>query len=100
MSRLTKPLYLFVMLQLLDIATTLVAIAMGGGEKNPIVGYFMSAGPITGLLISKTVVIAIACSGAFLQKYNGIKCANAVFSVVVVWNVTVICRLGLQAVSI
>jgi hypothetical protein len=99
LTRLTKPLHLFVLLQLLDIATTLVAIAMGGGEKNPIVSYFMNAGPVAGLLISKTVVIALACSGAFLQKYNGIKCANAVFSVVIAWNVTVIFRLGLMAVS-
>lgn len=99
MNRLTKPLQLFILLQLIDIATTLVAIGMGGGEKNPIVGYFMSAGPITGLLISKSIVIALACSGAFLQKYNGIKCANAVFSVIIAWNVTVIFRLGLLAVT-
>lgn len=93
-----KPLQLFILLQMMDITTTLVAIAMGGGEKNPIVGYFMNAGPIAGLLISKSVVIALACGGAFLQKYNGIKCANAVFSAVIVWNVTVIFRLGLLSV--
>lgn len=92
-----NPLIVFVVLQCMDFATTLVALGLGGGEKNPFISQIMAVGPVYGLLISKLAVILIACFGAFLRKYNGIRWANLAFSAVVAWNLTVIFRLTFLA---
>jgi hypothetical protein len=90
-----NPLVLFSLLQVLDIATTLVALGLGGSEKNPFVSQMMAVGPVYGLLISKLAVIGIAGFGALLGKYNGIRLANLAFSAIVVWNLTIIFRLAI-----
>jgi len=96
MKILAKPLMLFILLQLMDVATTIVAISLGGDEKNPLVSYLMNVGPIAGLLISKLVVIGIAVVGALMSKYKGIRWANVAFTAVIIWNVSIIFRLGLS----
>ena len=91
------PLSFFILLQVLDLATTLVALALGGFENNPIVAHIMTLGPISGLVVSKIVVIGLATAGAFLDKKRGIRLANVAFCCIVVWNVSVIARLALRA---
>src|SRR5215471_15385793 len=91
-----NPLILFVILQVLDFATTVVALGLGGGERNPIVLQIMTLGPVVGLVISKLAVIAIAGCGALLKKYSGLRCANLAFCAIVAWNVSVIFRLAVN----
>jgi hypothetical protein len=92
-----NPLNFFILLQILDVATTMVVLAMGGSENNPIVAHLMSFGPVGGLIVSKVFVISVATAGAFLHKARGIRLANVVFCGVVVWNVSIIARLALIA---
>ena len=68
MERLKTPLTLFIILQLMDFLTTLVAIAMGGAEQNPLVQAFFTLRPVYGLALSKLVVISIAVAGYYARK--------------------------------
>jgi len=88
---------IFIFLQVLDTATTLAALALGGHENNPIIAHIMTVGPVAGLLISKLVVTGIAAAGAAMRKYRGITWANIAFTGVVAWNVTVVARLAMVA---
>lgn len=92
-----SPLAIFALLQIMDLTTTLVAMAMGGGEQNPLVAHLMSIGLVPGLVISKLFVLAIAATGALLHKERGLRIANVGFSAIVAWNVSVIARLALVA---
>ena len=99
MNRLKTPLALFILLQISDFATTLIAIALGGAEQNPLVHAFFAATPSFGLAISKLLVISIAVAGYYFGKHRGIRTANVAFSGVVVWNISVICRLAVIATA-
>lgn len=92
-----SPLMIFIFLQILDLATTLAALALGGRENNPIVAHIMTVGPVAGLLISKLAVTGIAVAGAAMRKHRGLRLANAVFTGVIAWNVTVVARLAMAA---
>ena len=87
----------FIVLQLLDMGTTLAVLALGGRESNPLINYLMELGPFRGLVLSKALVIALASIGSMAGKTRGIRVANLVFSVVVAWNLTIIGRLALTA---
>jgi hypothetical protein len=80
----------FIVLQILDFLTTLVAFRFGAFEINPIVGHLtVMFGPIGGLLCSKLIAIFIA---AGVRKrlwivntfYTGIVCWN----MIIVWLLT------------
>jgi Domain of unknown function (DUF5658) len=92
-----KPLMIFALLQLLDIATTLIALALGGAEQNPLVGHMMLTGTVTGLILSKLIVVGLAVAFILIGRGRVIRWANVAFSLIVVWNVTIICRLALLA---
>ena len=89
-----KALLVFLALQLMDIATTIFALGIGGVEQNPIIRHFMAIGPIPGLILSKLVVIALAGVFVFIGKTKPVRLANVAFAMVVIWNVTIIARLG------
>lgn len=92
-----SPLAVFALLQVMDLATTLVALAMGGGEQNPLVSHFMALGPVRGLILAKLLVLAVAATGALLHKDRGLRWANVGFSAVIAWNIAVIARLAFLA---
>jgi hypothetical protein len=89
-----KPLLVFLALQLLDVATTIVALGLGGAEQNPFISQFMSIGPIPGLFLSKVVVILLAGLFVSVGRTKPIRLANIVFALIVVWNLTIIGRLA------
>ena len=91
------PLIIFLLLQLLDIATTLIAIALGGKEQNPLVGHLMTLGTLKGLIVSKMLVIILALAASWVGMHKGIRIANFVFCAVVAWNFTIVARLLLAA---
>jgi Domain of unknown function (DUF5658) len=86
-------LLIFLLLQIADLATTLMTMRLGGVELNPLVRMFMSAGPVAGLFLAKLVVVGIAAGCAAMSKYRTLLRANIVFTGIVVWNITVIARL-------
>ncbi len=92
-----NPLLIFISLQFLDLATTLTAVRMGGTELNPMIARMMAVGPVTGLLISKTIVIGLAAGGSLMGKKRGIGWANVCFMGIIAWNLTIIGRLALAA---
>jgi hypothetical protein len=89
-----KPLLVFLALQLLDVATTIVALGMGGAEQNPLMARFMAIGPIAGLFLSKLLVILLAGLFVSIGKTRAIQLANVAFALIVVWNLTIIGRLA------
>ena len=91
------PFLVFIALQALDLTTTMVALALGAHEQNPLVSHFMSWGPLWGLIFSKLVVLSIAGVGAMLHKNRSLWLANYVFCAIVAWNVVVIARMTLLA---
>jgi len=90
-------LRIFLLLQLADIGTTVVALALGGVEMNPLIARFMTVGVIEGLIVSKVIVLAIGLGAARFGRYAGLRVVNVFFSGVVVWNLIIIVRLSLHA---
>jgi len=87
----------FILLQIADIATTLVALSNGGHEQNPLVARFMVVGTLHGLLWSKLVVLAIAAVFIRFRGFRVIRLANVAFALVVCWNFIVLVRLAMQS---
>ena len=85
----------FVLLQVTDIMTTMIALENGGGEQNPLVSRFMVIGTLPGLILSKVVVLAVAAAIIRFHKFRVIRWANIVFGAIVLWNIGVIVRLAL-----
>jgi len=88
-----KLLVAFLLLQLADFGTTVAALALGGTESNPLVGHLMGLGDYTGLAVAKLIALAIGGLAAFYGKYNGLRKMNVLFTVIVIWNLTIIGRL-------
>ena len=86
----------FVLLQLADFATTMIALRMGGVEQNFLVSRLMAIGSVQGLILSKVVILAIA-AGVLLARKHRIRWANIVFGGVVLWNLLLIAVLALQS---
>jgi hypothetical protein len=88
-----KQLLIFVLLQVSDVATTIGALALGGNEQNPLVAHMMMAGTVNGLILSKLIVVGLAVTCILIGRGRVIRWANVAFSLIVAWNVAVICRL-------
>ena len=85
-------LLVFLGLQLLDGATTLIFLAHGVSEANPLVGVMLRAGwhPAAGLAVVKSAACVL---GLLAWRSGRIKLlwrANVFFAVCVMWNVTAI----------
>lgn len=75
----------FVVLQLLDLLTTLVAFHFGAYEVNPLVAHLtVQFGRFRGVLISKLIAIAIAMG---IRRLVWV--VNLFYAVVVGWNIVV-----------
>jgi len=83
-------LQFFLLLQLLDVATTAVGFSVGLGEASPFIRSLMQAGPMTGLLASKLIALMLAAFCIRTSRYNVIRYVNVWYSALVVWNVTLI----------
>jgi len=79
----------FIVLQILDLITTLVAFHFGGFELNPLVGRLTAVfGATGGVLFSKVVAVLIVFRVRKLMWF-----ANLFYLVVVCWNVFVLLAL-------
>jgi uncharacterized protein DUF5658 len=77
----------FIVLQALDILTTVLVIRVGGGaELNPLICKFVAQfGLIGGLITAKVLAVAIA-----LRLRKLLPVANLLFAAVVAWNLLVL----------
>jgi hypothetical protein len=90
---MARILFVFFLLQIADLATTLVTLNLGGAEKNPLIQAFMSIGPVEGIIYAKIVVLLFAIGCSISRKRRLLQWANVVFAGIVVWNLVVITAL-------
>ena len=98
-TQLKQPLTIFVILQALDLLTTLAALALGGAEGNPLVRQLFIIGPVSGLVFAKLLAIGLVLVLKALGKGKGILKANWAFTAIVVWNLTIVLRLSLATTA-
>ena len=87
---------LFVLLQLADVITTVIAIEYGGAEGNPLIKHFMLAGTLQGLILSKIVVLSAALLAVRTGRPRVIRWSNIAFIVIVLWNVFIIAMMAFR----
>jgi|SRR5579862_3516725 len=79
----------FVVLQVLDLTTTLIAFHLGAVEANPLVAHFTATfGWLRGLIISKMFAIAIAMGVKRL-----IWVVNVFYTGIILWNLVILLSL-------
>jgi hypothetical protein len=80
----------FLVLQVLDLVTTLMAFHFGAFEINPLVARFTSyMGPTGGVVTSKVIAVLIA-----LRLHRLIWVVNLFYTGVVFWNVLILLALS------
>ena len=89
----SRVIALFIILQLADVLTTLIAFNRGGYEMNPLVGALLGLGTVGGLIAAKLIVTAIMCL-AIKCRPGAIRRGNFFFFAVVAWNCFVIFAKG------
>jgi hypothetical protein len=82
-------LQVFIYLQLLDLLTTLIGFKLGASEASPFIRVLMHAGPTAGVIMSKLLALGLAGLCVYTKKLRLIKWATYWYSVLVVWNLSV-----------
>ena len=88
-------LFQFVLLQLSDILSTVLFLAIGIGEANPLVLWAMRAAgnPLAGLLLAKAAMIPLIVYAILAGRRNTVRLANVGFTALLLWNLTaILCR--------
>ena len=80
----------FLVLQVLDILTTLMGLQMGGREASIFVGRLMQVGPVAALLISKIFAVLLVAVALKFKRPRVIVFLNFWFAAVVSWNLLTI----------
>jgi len=84
---------LFVLLQVLDLMTTLVGLRLGGTELSPFIAWLMRvADPVTALTAVKLLGFGLAGVCLWVGRTRVIHWVNYIFAGVVLWNVYNILR--------
>ena len=79
-----------VLLQTLDIATTLIGLRLGAKEASTFVGQLIHLGPIAGLLISKIFAALFAAVALKFRRGRLIVFLNLWFCLIIGWNLLMI----------
>ena len=79
-------LSLFIYLQVLDFLTTILFLKLGLQEAGWVVGAMMRWSPVLGVMLAKTLTIALATLAVRYHKDRLIPVANLGYSGVVAWN--------------
>ncbi|MFN7995784.1 MAG: DUF5658 family protein [Bryobacteraceae bacterium] len=80
------PMALFLLLQILDVLTTLAGLHLGAREGSSFILRLLRTGPITGLLISKIIAAGLAAFAVFLNRKRMLVFLNIWFCAIVTWN--------------
>lgn len=88
-----KPaLILFIVLQCLDLLTTLLVFHYGGLELNPVVRSLMPfMGRALAVLACKAALVAVIC--AFSRRKRVLLFADVLYTGVVIWNLVILTAL-------
>jgi hypothetical protein len=82
----------FIVLQVLDLLTTLAAFQVGAFEVNPLVGSLTSLlGPVWGVVSSKLIAVVIA-----FRVRRLVWVVNLFYTGVIFWNLIVLISLSLH----
>lgn len=85
-------LAVFLCLQLLDFATTIIGFRLGAEEMSPFIRQLMLAGPVLGVAASKLIAIALAGVCLLTRRAHVIRWINYWYAALVAWNVSVLMR--------
>lgn len=89
-SNILHSKYSFIVLQVLDLVTTLVAFHFGAFEVNPLVGHLTTRfGPTGGVVLSKLIAILIVSR---VRKFMWF--ANLFYLGIVCWNTFILLALS------
>jgi hypothetical protein len=83
-------LTVFVVLQVLDILTTLLGLQMGARETSVFLGRLMRAGPVAALLIAKIIAVLLVAIAVKFKRPRMVVFLNYWFAVVVSWNLAIL----------
>jgi len=90
---MTPVLFAFVVLQSLDVVTTLIGLRMGAVEGSTFIGALIShLGPVSGLIVSKMIASLILVGAVMLGRARLILFTNWWFTGIVGWNLLIIGR--------
>ena len=90
-------LTVFVVLQVLDILTTLLGLQMGAQETSVFLGRLMRAGPVAALLIAKIIAVLLVAIAVKFKRPRMVVFLNYWFAGVVSWNLAILLLTELQA---
>lgn len=80
---------LFILLQCLDLLTTLAAFSRGGVELNPVVRSLMPvAGKVVAVLTSKAILVVLVL--LLSRRKQVLYFANFLYTAVVLWNLAIV----------
>jgi hypothetical protein len=77
---------IFIVLQVLDVLTTLLGLRLGAGESNFFIGRLMQLGPLPGLLISKLICLSMVVTIVIFGRGRVMRLLNPWCAAVVTWN--------------
>jgi hypothetical protein len=89
-------LKVFVILQVLDIFTTLLGLRMGANESSMFIGRLMHAGPVAALLIAKLFAVVLVTIALKMRRPRTVVFLNYWFAAIVSWNLAMIVIAGLR----
>jgi hypothetical protein len=81
---------MFVVLQVLDILTTLLGLQLGAQEGSMFLGRLMRAGPVAALLIAKIMAVLLVAVALRFKRPRIVVFLNYWFAGVVSWNLAII----------
>jgi len=85
-------IHLFVLLQFLDLITTLVGFRMGAAEASPLIRLMMHAGPAAGVVLSKVAALGLCLISISTGRHRLIRWIAYWYIGLVIWNLGVILR--------
>jgi len=83
-------LTVFVVLQVLDILTTLMGLEMGAREASLFLGQLMNVGPVAALLIAKIFAVLLVSAALKFKRPRVVVFLNYWFAALVTWNLGMI----------
>ncbi len=89
---MTSTIALFVYLQILDIASTLIGFSLGNAEASPFIRLLVRWGPVTGLLLSKLIAVGLAAVCVAMKRGALVRWINYWYAALVLWNLWVALR--------
>jgi hypothetical protein len=86
----------FAALQTLDVLTTLIGLRTGASEASVFVGRLMKLGPVTGLLLSKSLAVVLVTAALRFRRPRVIVFLNYWFCGLIAWNLFTIVTSALR----